>query len=310
MVKRIKPDILHCHYVGNAGWWGALSGFHPLVLTAMGSDVLAEAGAYEGVLRKIMTRYTIRKADLITAGAQYTLDALKPFAQKETPLRLIRRGVDFAVFHPYTSPPDLRNNLSIDNEFKIILSPRGLQPLYNIDTIVKAIPLVLKEIPHTIFVFIDSGAQDSLAYKRALVAQIKALGITESVKFIRKLEHQRMPDLYNLADVVISVPISDSQPSTIFEAMACGRPIVVGDLPCCNEVFGENETALLVPTKDHRALAKALISLLRDQELGRRIGMNGLSLVKQIGDFYTETKRLERLYQELLHQKSILRATT
>lgn len=310
IIRRIKPDILHCHYIGNAGWWGALSGFHPLVLTAMGSDVLPKAGAYDGLLRRIMTPYTIRKADLITAGAQYTLDALKPFARKETPLCLIRRGVDFAVFYPCTSPSDLRKSRFIGDEFKVILSPRSLRPLYNIDTIVKAIPLVLKEIPHTIFVFIDFGAQDSPAYKKSLIAQIKALGISESVKFIKEVKHKKMPDLYNMADIVVSVPISDSQPSTLFEAMACSRPIVASDLPCYNDLFKENEAALLVPTKDHRALAKAFISLLKDEQLGKKIGTNGLNLVREIGDFYTEMKRVERLYQELLHQGSILRAAT
>lgn len=300
IIRRIMPDILHCFYIGNAGWWGALSGFHPLVLTAMGSDVLPEAGAYEGVPRRIMTPYTIRKADLITAGAQYTLDALERFARKETPLCLIRLGVDFAVFYPYTSPSDLRKSPFIGDEFKVILSPRSLRPLYNIDTIVKAIPLVLKEIPHTIFVFIDFGAQDSPAYKKSLIAQIKALGISESVKFIKEVKHEKMPDLYNMADVVVSVPVSDSQPLTIFEAMACGRPIVASDLPCYNDLFRGNEAALLVPTKDHRALAKALVSLLKDEQLGKRIGMNGLTLVRQIGDFHTEMKKGERLYQELL----------
>jgi len=203
------------------------------------------------------------------------------------------------------APSDLRKSLSIDNEFKIILSPRVLRPYKNIHTIVRAIPLVLKEIPYTIFVFIDFGAQDSLAYKKALIAQIKALGISESVKFIKEVEHRKMPDLYNMAGVVVSVPISDSQPLTMLEAMACGRPIVASDLPSYNDLVRENEAALLVPPKDHQALGQALVSLLKDEQLGKKIGTNGLNLVRQIGDFYTEIKKLEKLYQQLLHQKSI-----
>lgn len=302
IVRRIKPDILHCHYVGHAGWWGALSGFHPLVLTAMGGGVLPEQGAYEGVLRKVMTPYAIRQADLITAGAQYTLDAVKRFAKKETRLSVIRRGVDFAVFYPYTSALDLRKNMSIGDEFKVVLSPKTLQPITTSPAIIEAIPLVLEEMPRTLFVFFNFWANQD--YKRVLIAQARSLGVLGSVKFIEPVEHDKMPDLYNLADVVVSVAISDSQPSTIFEAMACGRPIVASDLPSYSHLLRDNEAALLVPPRDHRSLATALISLLRDEQLGKKIGTNALSLVRRIGDFYAEMQKLEELYQELLTQNA------
>ena len=48
LLKQIQPDVLHAHSVADPGWFAALSGFHPFVLTAWGSDVLL--GLHRGPL--------------------------------------------------------------------------------------------------------------------------------------------------------------------------------------------------------------------------------------------------------------------
>ena len=77
LLKQIQPDILHAHSVADPGWFAALSGFHPFVLTAWGSDVLL--GLRQGPwLPRWLTRNALRHADLLTADPRSVLAAAQP----------------------------------------------------------------------------------------------------------------------------------------------------------------------------------------------------------------------------------------
>jgi len=75
---------------------------------------------------------------------------------------------------------------------------------------------------------------------------------------VPEIAHDDMPDFYRLADVVVSVPESDSASVTMLEALACGRPLVATDLPAVREWLGEFEGPELVPVDDPAATAAAL----------------------------------------------------
>ena len=65
-IKSNQPDIVHAFFVPWNGWFTALSGFHPFIMSTMGGDVNPLQGAYHNIFRRILTPYTLKKADLIT----------------------------------------------------------------------------------------------------------------------------------------------------------------------------------------------------------------------------------------------------
>ena len=71
-----------------------------------------------------------------------------------------------------------------------------------------------------------------------------------------------MPDLYRLADVVVSIPASDGGPVTVAEALAVGRPVVATDLPSVREWLAELDPEALVPVDDVAATAAAVETVL------------------------------------------------
>ena len=105
LLEQIQPDILHAHAIVDPAWFAALSGFHPLVLTAWGSDVLL--GLQQAPwLNRWLTRYALRHADLLTADARVVLDAAQPHLGPATPTALIRFGVDTTrLSAPALTPP-------------------------------------------------------------------------------------------------------------------------------------------------------------------------------------------------------------
>ena len=136
--------MLHAHSVADPGWFAALSGFHPLVLTAWGSDVLL--GLRRGPrLNRWLTRYALHRADLLTADARSVLDAARPHLRPGARVELIRFGVDTRAFSPGVDAT-WRARLALESG-PVLLSIRQCHPLYNIDVIIRAFARIREEIP-------------------------------------------------------------------------------------------------------------------------------------------------------------------
>lgn len=81
-----------------------------------------------------------------------------------------------------------------------------------------------------------------------------------------------MPGLYRSVDVVVLPSYREGLPTGLTEACACGLPVVTTDVPGCREVVSDGDNGFLVPVKDSKALAKAIIALADDEALRSRMG--------------------------------------
>ncbi|MFO7995585.1 MAG: glycosyltransferase, partial [Dehalococcoidia bacterium] len=159
LVKKIRPDIVDGHFVTVYGFLAACSGFHPLVVTAWGSDVLVQPK--QNPLSKFTARYAGKKADMIVC--LFPIDVAKQHISElgidSNKLRTILLGVDTAEFDPCHRNEETRQGLGIDSAQPMVISTRALAPIYNVETLVKAIPLVLAETPQAQFVIAGTGRQ-------------------------------------------------------------------------------------------------------------------------------------------------------
>jgi glycosyltransferase involved in cell wall biosynthesis len=140
-----------------------------------------------------------------------------------------------------------------------------------------------------------------LIYKKRLEELITRLDLAKAVRWIGQVEpYERVADLYRLADVVVSVPTSDSTPVSILEALACGIPVITTDLPALREWLMPGESGIMVPERDPQALAKALIQLLTNAKLADRLREIGPTLIETRANHQLEMEKMEVLYQSLL----------
>jgi glycosyltransferase involved in cell wall biosynthesis len=131
------------------------------------------------------------------------------------------------------------------------------------DFLLKAIPLVLEEIPRTQFVYAGEHRvvyEDFYGQWKHLVdrhqEQITFLGLIR--------DPQKMADFYAMCDVFALPSRTDCFPSVQIEAMLCGTPVVATDIPGAREVVKVTGMGKLVPSQDERALAQGLIEVLRN----------------------------------------------
>ena len=296
LLKQIQPDVLHAQSVADPGWFAALSGFHPLVLTAWGSDVLL--GLQRGPrLHRWLTRNALRHADLLTADARSVLDAARPHLRPGAQVELIRFGVDTRAFSPGVDTT-WRARLAL-GAGPVLLSIRQCHPLYNIDIIIRAFTRVREAIPNGRLVvkLVSQDANDPyLAAMRALADQL-ALG--DAVVYVPQVAYAEIPDLYRAADVVLSVPSSDGLPVSVLEAMACGTPVIASDLPALRELADDGADLSLVPARDVEALSRAIMAILADPVRKAQVVEQNLATVRRTADFGVEMARMEQLYHSL-----------
>lgn len=108
------------------------------------------------------------------------------------------------------------------------------------------------------------------------IAQWKEAGVVE---FAGRSDN--VAKEFQSANIVALPSYREGMPRTLLEASSCGRAIVTTDVPGCREAIVNNETGLLVPARDARALAEALAVLVQDADLRKKMGAAGRKLAEQ-----------------------------
>jgi len=302
-IRSIRPHLLHAHYVNSYGWVGALTNFHPFILTVWGGDVLPEQDAFKKFKNKQLTKWALRKADAITADAPNLIDACVSLGKKRSSIREVTFGIQVDSFIQNPNTPLIKKKFGISSDAFVIFSPRRVDPLMNIDTIIKCIPKVVQKLPKAVFLVKIFPGQIDEVYLSHIQRLSENLGVAEHVRYCNDPSDELMRDCYHIADVAVSIPSSDGMPATIFEAMASLTPLVVSDLPAYDGVVVEGESGIRVPLRDENRLAEAIVDLLTDEAKRKHFRERGLQIVKEKGDIEKEIEKVENLYRELIQEK-------
>lgn len=299
-VKLFKPDLIHVHR--EASWCKKFKHFAPeipVVFTSWGH--IPENLLYGKWGTQLVC------CDGFTGDATTLIDELKKVPGCETTASLIFRfGISESSFKPVIPSFELRKTLSIPINSKVVYSPRSLRIGYNHETLVQAIPEILSSVPDTYFIFANNHGHrypDSVEYKANLENMIRSLGAESHVRFLEHVaDHRQVAVRYQEADVVVSIPLEDGFPATIFEAMACGTPLVVSSLEDYRDVIDENN-AISVNPKNTSEVAKAVIRVLSSDAEHERLRQAGLKTFEEKGKMENEMDKLLAFYQELINSK-------
>ncbi len=295
ILRQIRPDVLHAFQVSSAGWLGAAAGFHPFWVSAWGSDLLV--APQRSWLQRRLARQVLRRADYVSGWSQGLAQAARALGVNPERLEVAIPGVDTDTFHPGPPDPVLRTRMGLGSG-PVVLSLRSLRSIYRPLDIARAIPHILSQVPTAQFVVLGYGQDLELVARfRAIVEEGGAAG---AVQFVEELPgDQAIAELCRLADVALSVPTSDGTPHSVLEALACGVPMVLSDLPALHEwVQGERE-ALFVPVGDAEAIARATVRLLSDDRLRTNLRTHAAELVRERADAREWMKHAEETYRRL-----------
>jgi len=149
VIKQREPDILHAHYAGTWGLMGALTGFHPLIVTIHGSEVLLTKG-----WRKRLVRWVLKKADTITTDGNHVLDKITgAWKISSDKVKRINFGVDVDKF---------RRPEGFEVPVNVVAVRVGPDKLYDIETVEKARKIVDEKMPGIEWRFLDGIAPEDM----------------------------------------------------------------------------------------------------------------------------------------------------
>ncbi len=292
-IRRWKPDIVHAHNLTGYGYWGALCGFHPLVMTAWGTDV--NVYPQMSSLFKFLIRFSLLKADLITADAKALCEETRCLIDSDREVRLHQWGVDLKQFDTPISS-EVQTKARESAEF-VFISNRRLRELYNIDKIIQAFARALPRMPNTKLIIVGDDIQSE-----ELKAMADRLSVRERIWFTGWTEHQEMIDALRSADAYISVPKTDSTALSLLEAFAAGLPVIVSDLEANHEWIEHQKNGWLVEPGNVDALAEAMIWMRNHQKDIKEWGTTNRQIVEERGNRENEMRKLEAWYRELIER--------
>ncbi|MFH0792935.1 MAG: glycosyltransferase, partial [bacterium] len=134
-------------------------------------------------------------------------------------------------------------------------------------------------------------------------ADLRALGLSERIRFLGHRDD--MPACFAALDIVVCASTKgEGLTGALREALAVARPVISTDVSGNREIVIANETGLLVPPANSEAIAEAMLTLLRQPELGARLGKRGCELIAERFDNRKRVEKIENLYLTILGEKA------
>ena len=186
--------------------------------------------------------------------------------------------------------------INLPDNIQMILSVGPLKTRKGMDILIKSFSKVIKIIKTGYLVIVGSGET------RQYMDLAKLLGISNYLRIINNISSEQLSSLFYRCDLFALTPRYinhefEGYGLVYLEAGLYKKPVVgslSGGVP---EAVINNETGILVPEKDERATAEAIIKILKDRQLAERLGNNGFKLaVERNWDDYI--KKIINIYNK------------
>ena len=293
LIERIAPDVVHVHYINEAAVLTALAGFRPLILTAWGSEIVV--AVERSWIRKRAVQYAIKRAALLTCDADHMKERLVELGADPARVEIVRFGVDVLKYCPERCAAEVRARVAPGAK-QIVISIRSLEPVYDVQTMVRAVPMIRDRYPEVSVLIGGGGSQAGMLQELA-----NNLGVARSVRFLGALSQDVLPGYLASSDVYVSNALSDGGlAASTQEAMAAGVPVVISDVMDNGLWVAQGVSGYLVPPSDPEPLARRIIELLADAGLRARMGAAGRQYVVDHASMQGAMSGMEALYQKVV----------
>jgi glycosyltransferase involved in cell wall biosynthesis len=290
LARRVRPDVVHAHYLLPYGYWAARAGTHPLVVSPWGTDALVDGRP--GARGHESAHEAIAAADLVIVNSRALEQAATELDAPAERVRYVLWHADLSGFGPERREPGYRERLGRPEDAFVVLSLRNFRPDTHIDVLVRAFDRVRREEPRARLVLAARGGP-----LRGEVEQlVDQLGLRDAVTFVT-VPAAELPTLIASADVAVTLTDSDSSPPSLLESMASGLPLVATPAASIEEWVRQGDGAEIVSNADDASVADALLRLARDPGLRARYGERNRRVV--LDAYGDPTAELERIYEEV-----------
>jgi glycosyltransferase involved in cell wall biosynthesis len=295
VIDQKQIDILHLHGYG-ATTFGRLAALRrrlPVILHEHAN--LTDTPWYQKLADAALEPLTDIAIAVSQSTADFVIKARKIPARK---VKIVYLGVPLEEFSRPRSDDEIRQAraaLGIGPDDFLLGTVTRLHESKGNTILVDAARLVLDQRPRAQFYLVGEGP-----LREPLEQQARALGLGD--RFVFAGFARDVASVLSAFDVSVFPSLWEGTPLTVFEALAMGKPIVATDADGLVDVLTHERDALIVPKRDPRVLADAIVRMMDDASLRARLAGNA-RVTGQEYDIAAFVRKMERLY-DLLHRVS------
>ncbi len=241
-------------------------------------------------LSKMFYKYLIwiyKKADIIVCPSKFSERLLLEHNPK-LKTTVVSNGVPLKLFK-LQNPAPFFKKYKLNKKDKQLLFVGRLHPEKNVETLIRAMPEILKHSKVHLNV-VGIGYQDE-----ALKKLTKELKINDNVTFYGKLPSEDLLLAYNACDIFILPSLAELEGMVVLEAMACAKPLLIANSKQSASVDFIKGNGYLFETHNKEELAKKTISILNNDSLRKKMGQKSYTTSKEY-DIDESIKKIERIY--------------
>jgi glycosyltransferase involved in cell wall biosynthesis len=282
VISQERPDVVHAHDPHGV----AMAALALSMSTQATKPPLIAARRVDFHLKgNALSRWKYRQVDCFICASEFIRRMLIGDGVEEARTVTVHEGIDLGRVEA-APPADLHGEFWLPHQAPIIGNVAALVPHKGQRHLIDAAALVVQKEPDARFIIAGEGE-----LRPSLERQIKEHHLEKHV-----LLAGFRPDVLSVHkgfDIFVMSSVTEGLGTSLLDAMACARPIVATSTGGIPEVVVDGQTGILVPPRDHEALARAIIALLRDEHAQQIMGGQALLRVR-------ERFSAERMVQETL----------
>lgn len=234
-----------------------------------------------------------KNADFIQTISQYLASRARKYGYRGL-IKVIPNGVDLRDFEKTLSEEkkqELKNNLGIKENEKVLITTSRLVEKNAIDDLIKAVRLL--DFPYKLLI-LGRGYQE-----QQLKDLVKELGLENNIKFLGFIEYQNISKYLKIADVFIRPSLSEGLGNSFLEAMLCKVPVIataVGGIP---DFLIDRQTGMFCEVKNPQSIAEKIKLLINDNNLRQNIIDNAYDMVLRDYDWEGISEQMRNIYLNL-----------
>jgi glycosyltransferase involved in cell wall biosynthesis len=292
-MKRHRCQLVHCHDAHSVAVGSAAASLAKVPLRVISRNV--DFPIKKNFLSQL--KYT-KNIDVIIAVSQGIKKVLVDGGIDSALIKVIPDGIDYSPFDEAVASDYLRRELNFGRDDFLVGIVAHLADHKGHKYLIRATEILKVKAPQIRVIIVGEGP-----LRMELDKLVKQTHVEDIVFFLGFRED--VPQILASLDLFVLSSYLEGMGSSILDAMASRLPVVATRTGGIPEVVVNGETGLLVPPKSPTALAKAILRIYGDRELGRRLGQKGYEVVHQ--KFSTEAMAAKVIleYKRIAQQKNI-----
>lgn len=290
LLNKIKPDLLHSHYVSDYTPLAVASGFHPHLASSWGGDVFDDPLRHKAT--HWLTRYSLKNSDHIAATSLALAEQTKKvMAEPAASISITPFGINENLFVP-------AEKIKKDSDFRIGVF-KHLDFIYGIREALHIFAEFKKQVPNSSLLLAGTGRHE--AQIKDLIAE---LNLKDSVTLTGLLTPQEVAKYLTETDVVLNLSHYEAFGVSILEALASGVPVIATNVGGIPEIIDDGKNGYLVePNLVLQNVPKLLFTLSQNPELLKKMGCSGREKIEKYYTNQISKKILIDLYERIQNDK-------